>query len=146
MDDMLREAKRIEEYMIQFRRDLHENPELSGEEYRTQGKIMEQLDLLGIPYEKAGTTSLIARLKGSKPGRTIALRADMDGLPIEEETDVPFRSRVRGLMHACGHDSHTAMLLGAARILSERRDSIRGGNPILFSGRGRNLFWCQKNH
>ena len=132
MDDMLREAKRIEGYMIQFRRDLHENPELSGEEYRTQGKIMEQLDLLGIPCEKAGTTSLIARLKGNKPGRTIALRADMDALPMEEETEVPFRSGVPGVMHACGHDAHTSMLLGAARILSERRDSIRGEIRFFF--------------
>ena len=132
MDEILKEAKRIEDYIIQFRRDLHENPELSGEEYRTQEKLMEQLDLLGIPYEKVGNTSLIARLKGSKPGRTIALRADMDALPIIEETDVPFRSRVPGVMHACGHDAHTAMLLGAARILAERRDSISGEIRFFF--------------
>lgn len=132
MAEIFDEVKDIEEFLMEFQRDLHENPELSGEEYRTREKIMIELDRLHIPYEKVGNTSLIASLKGSKPGRRIALRADMDALPIMEETDVPYRSKVPGVMHACGHDAHTAMLLGAARILSERRESISGEIRFFF--------------
>lgn len=132
MSKILEKAKLIEEYIINIRRDLHENPELSGLEFRTQKKIMCELDKLGIQYKKAGNTSLIATLKGGRNGKTIALRADIDALPINEETDVEFKSKTHGVMHACGHDAHTAMLLGAAKILSEMKDEIPGEVRFFF--------------
>lgn len=98
MTNILNKAKSIEEYIINFRRDLHGNPELSGQEFKTQKKIIKELDKLGIPYKKAGNTSLIATLKGSKSGKTIALRADFDALPVQEETDVEFKSKTIGLI------------------------------------------------
>lgn len=88
--------------------------------------------LLTRPYRKAGNTSLIATLKGERSGKTIALRADIDALPIKEEADVEFKSKTPGLMHACGHDAHTAMLLGAAKILSEMKDEINGEVRFFF--------------
>ena len=115
MTNILEKAKGIEDYIIKFRRDFHENPELSSQEFKTQEKIMNELDRLGIPYKKAGNTSLIASIKGNKPGKTVALRADIDALPIKEESGVEYTSKVPGLMHACGHDAHASMLLGAAK-------------------------------
>jgi amidohydrolase len=132
MSDILEKAKTIEDYIIKFRRDLHKNPELSGEEYNTQAKIMSELDKLGIEYQKAGNTSLIATLRGEKSGKAIALRGDMDALPIKEEADVDFKSQKSGIMHACGHDAHTAILLGAAKILAGMRDKIAGEIKFFF--------------
>ena len=132
MLNILDKAKEIENYIINFRRDLHENPELSGQEFKTQKKIMKELDKLGITYKKAGNTSLIAILKGGKDGKTVALRGDIDALPIKEETDVEFKSKTSGLMHACGHDAHASMLLGAAKILSEMKDEIPGEIRFFF--------------
>ncbi|WNY98460.1 amidohydrolase [Sulfurospirillum sp. 'SP'] len=132
MLNILDKAKEIENYIINFRRDLHENPELSGQEFETQKKIMKELDKLGITYKKAGNTSLIAILKGGKDGKTVALRGDIDALPIKEETDVEFKSKTSGLMHACGHDAHASMLLGAAKILSEMKDEIPGEIRFFF--------------
>jgi len=132
MLNILDKAKEIENYIINFRRDLHENPELSGQEFETQKKIMKELDKLGITYKKAGNTSLIATLKGGKDGKTVALRGDIDALPIKEETDVEFKSKTSGLMHACGHDAHASMLLGAAKILSEMKDEIPGEIRFFF--------------
>lgn len=133
MEDIIDKAKGVEERVIAIRRELHENPELSGQEFETQKRIMRELDELGIPYRKVGTTSLIATLKGGKPGnKTVALRADHDALPIKEESGVAFSSKTDGLMHACGHDAHTAMLLGAARILSEMKDEIQGEIRMFF--------------
>ncbi len=129
---MLNKAKSIEDYVINFRRDLHENPELSGQEFKTQEKLMKELDILGIPYKKAGNASLIATLKGGKPGKTVVLRGDIDALPIKEESDVEFKSKNSGVMHACGHDTHTAMLLGAVKILSEMKDDISGEVRFFF--------------
>jgi len=130
--NILNRVKTIEDYIINIRRELHQHPELSGREYKTQQKIIEELDKLGIPYEKVGTTSLIAILKGKKVGKVIALRADIDALPIEEETDVSFKSKNKGIMHACGHDAHTAMLLGAAKVLSKMKDEISGEIRFFF--------------
>lgn len=132
MSNILDKARSYEDYIINFRRDLHEHPELSGQEFITQEKIMKELDILGIPYKKAGNTSLIATLKGGKSGKTIALRGDIDALPVNEETDVNFKSKTNGVMHACGHDAHTAMLLGAAKILSEMKDEISGEVRFFF--------------
>jgi amidohydrolase len=132
MPGVLEKAKSIEEYIIDFRRNLHENPELSEQEFKTQEKIMKELDQLGIPYKKAGNTSLIAVLKGKNSGKTIALRGDIDALPVKEEADVAFKSKAKGLMHACGHDAHTSMLLGAAKILSGMKDEIPGEVRFFF--------------
>lgn len=132
MSTVLDQAKLIEDYVVSFRRDLHENPELSGEEFKTQKKIMKELDILGIPYRKAGNTSLIAELKGGKPGKTIALRGDIDALPIKEESGVEYASKVPGVMHACGHDAHAAMLLGAAKILAGMKEDIKGNVRFFF--------------
>lgn len=132
MSEILEKAKSIEEYIINFRRALHEDPELSGQEFKTQEKIMRELDILGIAYKKVGNASLIATLKGGKDGKTVALRADIDALPVKEETDVEFKSKTAGLMHACGHDAHASMLLGAAKILSEMKEDINGEVRFFF--------------
>lgn len=132
MSSILERVKKIEDYIIGTRRYLHENPELSGEEYKTQQKIMMELDSMGIPYKKVGNSSLIASLQGGRSGKTIALRADIDALPIKEETDIDFRSKVPGVMHACGHDAHTSMVLGAAKILSEMKEELKGEVRFFF--------------
>jgi len=132
MLSILDKVKLIEDYIINFRRDLHKNPELSGEEYETQQKIMSELDKLGIEYKQVGSTSIIASIKGKKTGKTIALRADIDALPVQEEAEVEFKSQKPGLMHACGHDAHTAMLLGAAKILAEMKEDLSGEIRFFF--------------
>ncbi|MDK9711293.1 amidohydrolase [Acidaminobacter sp.] len=132
MSDMLKKAQEIESYVIDMRRYFHENPELSCQEFKTQEKIMEELDALGIPYEKAGSTSLIAKINAGKGSKTVALRADTDALPVIEQSGVPFTSKNPGVMHACGHDAHTAMLLGAAKILSEMKEELPGEVRLFF--------------
>ncbi len=125
-------VKNVEEKIIEMRRHLHENPELSSQEFETQKYIMKQLDELGIPYEKVGTTSLVGHIKGSKPGKTVALRADIDALPIIEQSGASYSSKNEGVMHACGHDGHTAMLLGAAKMLTDVKDELKGEVRLLF--------------
>lgn len=125
-------AAEIESNMMEIRRHLHQNPELSSQEFETQKYIMEQLDKLKIPYKKVGTTSLVAEIKGGKPGKTVALRADIDALPIIEHTDVSYASKKNGVMHACGHDAHTAMLIGAASMLVDIKDELQGNVRLLF--------------
>lgn len=132
MISVLDRVKKVEEYIINFRRLLHEEPELSGKEVKTQEKIIAELDKMGLPYKKVGNTSLIVTLRGDRLGKTIALRADIDALPIQEEADVEFISKNAGVMHACGHDAHTAMLLGAAKVLVEMKDKIAGEIRFFF--------------
>ncbi|MFV0475190.1 MAG: M20 aminoacylase family protein [Pikeienuella sp.] len=106
-----------------IRRDLHEHPELGFEEHRTSGVVVEKLKSWGIEVTTGiGGTGVVGVIEGARPGRTIGLRADMDALPIEEQTNLPWASKTPGVMHACGHDSHTTLLLGAARYLAETRD------------------------
>ncbi|QDL93974.1 amidohydrolase (plasmid) [Paroceanicella profunda] len=106
-----------------IRRDLHEHPELGFEEVRTSGIVAEKLKSWGVEVTTGlGKTGVVGVLKGAKPGRTIGLRADMDALPIHEETNLAYASKNPGVMHACGHDGHTTMLLGAAKYLSETKD------------------------
>lgn len=113
--------------LVEFRRDLHMNPELSFHEVRTPEKIAEYQRGLGLEVRTGvGGRGVVATLHGGKPGRTVALRADFDALPIQDEKDVPYRSTVPGVMHACGHDIHTAGLLGVATVLSEVRDKLAG--------------------
>ncbi len=109
--------------LVAWRQDFHAHPELGFEEVRTSGIVAEKLESWGIAVTRGiGRTGVVGVLKGNRPGRTIGLRADMDALPMEELTNLPFASRTPGLFHGCGHDSHTTMLLGAARYLAENRD------------------------
>lgn len=122
-----------EEEMIAFRRDLHMHPELQWQEFRTTDQVAKELDKLGIPYRRINPTGLIADLKGGKPGKTVALRADMDALPVQElNQDLSYKSTEDGKMHACGHDSHTSMLLTAAKALVEVKDELAGTVRFIF--------------
>jgi amidohydrolase len=122
--------------VVADRRDFHEHPELANQEVRTAGIVAERLRALGVEDVRTGiaSTGVTGLIRGTKPGagRTVLLRADMDALPIHEENDVPYCSQTPGVMHACGHDAHTAMLLGVARLLSERRDEFPGTVKLLF--------------
>ncbi len=124
----------VKEEVVWWRRHLHRNPELSFQEEETARFVYETLRSFGnnLDLSRPTKTSVVARLIGAKPGRTLAIRADMDALPIEEENDFEFVSRNRGMMHACGHDGHTAMLLGTAKILSSMKDEINGEVRFLF--------------
>ena len=110
--------------MTAIRRDLHAHPELGFEEVRTSGVVADKLREYGVDEMETGIgrTGVVAVIKGNRPGKRIGLRADMDALPIQEQTNLPYASKNAGVMHACGHDSHTTMLLGAAKYLAETRD------------------------
>jgi amidohydrolase len=127
--------------IIDWRRDLHRNPELSNREFRTSKIVADHLQALGMEVETGiAKTGVIGVLRGAQPGPTIALRADMDGLPVTEQTDVPFRSRVTttfrnetvGVMHACGHDVHTSVLMGVAEALSQVKEKLPGTVVFMF--------------
>lgn len=119
--------------LIAIRRHLHAHPELSYQEFETSRFVQQQLEAIGIPYTVKATTGVIGLLKGKHPEkRVIALRADMDALPIAEENEVSYRSKHEGLMHACGHDVHTTCLLGAARILNELKEEWEGTVKLIF--------------
>ncbi len=120
--------------VVDFRRHIHANPELSYQEYNTVKFVAQTLRSFGIePTEGIATTGLTAEIKGKNPGKkTIALRADMDALPITEANDVPYKSKNNGVMHACGHDVHTSSLLGTAKILNELKDQFDGTVRFLF--------------
>ncbi|WP_170006467.1 M20 metallopeptidase family protein [Bacillus fonticola] len=121
------------EKVIALRRAFHEEPELSGEEVKTSRRIQAQLTEWGIPFETGfAKTGVLGIVKGAHPGPTVALRADIDALPITEEVDVPFRSKVHGVMHACGHDGHTAMLLGCGKWLFDMREELAGTVLLIF--------------
>ena len=130
---MWKECKNLQNYIVGLRRDLHQIPELGTELPETQAYVTAELDRIGIPYVcSKKDSSIIATIEGGKPGKTICLRADMDALPITEATGVPFTSRHEGRMHACGHDTHTAMLLGAGKVLWAHRQEIKGTVRLLF--------------
>lgn len=113
--------------MVEFRRDLHMHPEVSFQEVRTPKLIAEYHQALGLEVRTGvGGRGVVATLRGGQPGKTVALRADFDALPIQDEKDVPYKSTVPGAMHACGHDVHTAGLLGVAKVLSEVKEQLRG--------------------
>jgi amidohydrolase len=119
--------------VVALRRDLHRHPELGFQEHRTAGIVADRLRTLGYEVTTGiGETGVVGRLRGAKPGRTIMLRADMDALPIEEETGHAFRSTLAGKMHACGHDGHVAILLGAAALIADRKDELAGDLCLLF--------------
>lgn len=126
----------IEKYLeeiIEVRRDIHQYPEIGMEEVRTSALVKAELEKLGLEVEdKVGKMGVVGLLRGKEPGKTILLRADMDCLPMDELTDLDFKSKVPGMMHACGHDVHTAILLGAAKVLSELKDEIKGNVKFVF--------------
>ena len=127
IDNLFATLEELYSEMVNLRRDLHMHPELSHQEEQTPEKIADYLRGLGIDVRTGvGGRGVVGTLKGGKPGKTIALRADFDALPIQDEKDVDYKSQVPGVMHACGHDIHTSALLGVAKVLSGIRDEIPG--------------------
>ena len=121
------------DYVIEMRRYFHQYPEKSLEEYETSKRIKEELDKMGIPYISVANTGVIATIEGKNPGKTVALRADMDALSVVEENDsIDYKSKIDGMMHACGHDGHTSMLLGAGKVLNDMKDEINGTVKLFF--------------
>ncbi len=134
-------ASAINDQVVTWRRDIHANPELGMQEFRTAGLVAEHLESLGIEVQTGvGGTGVVGVLRGGRPGPVVALRADMDGLPVTELADVPFASKVTamwqgrevGVMHACGHDNHVAILMGVASVLSSVRDELPGTVKFIF--------------
>ena len=136
-----RDIESIEPQVIEWRRDFHQHPELSNREFKTAEKIAEYLKSLGMEVQTGiAKTGVVGLLKGDFPGKVVALRADIDALPVTERNDLPFKSEVTttflgtetGVMHACGHDTHTAMLMGVAEVLSKHKDLIHGTVKFIF--------------
>jgi amidohydrolase len=126
-------AKQYSDEFIEVRRHLHANPELSYQEFETSKFVQSKLSSSGIPFEVKATTGVLGIIKGKNPdSRVIALRADMDALPIQEENELAYKSKNAGVMHACGHDVHTTILLGAAKILNELKGEWEGTIKLLF--------------
>jgi carboxypeptidase Ss1 len=131
--DLAAEAKKIEPKIIKIRRTIHENPELAYHERATAKLVAQELRALRLDVRtNVGGTGVVGLLRSGKGGKVVALRADMDALPVQEEVDVEFKSRRKGAMHACGHDTHVAMLIGAAMLLSKHRRELGGDVKFLF--------------
>ncbi|MCG3222100.1 MAG: amidohydrolase [Candidatus Heimdallarchaeota archaeon] len=129
---LIDEAKELEAYVIEKRRHFHMNPETGFEEVETSAHIEEELRKIGYDIQKTAITGIIANLDSGKEGKTIALRADIDALNVTEDNDKPYCSKIPGKMHACGHDAHTAMLLGAAKIIYKNKDKLTGKVKLVF--------------
>src|SRR5881628_3404239 len=133
MVDFLKEARKIEPEIIKTRREIHQRPELAYKEKATAKLVAEKLRGLGIEVRTGvGGTGVLGILRGPMTGRVVALRADMDALPIEEMADIDFRSKENGVMHACGHDTHVAMLLGTAKLLANHKEDLAGTVKFFF--------------
>jgi amidohydrolase len=132
MMDLKARIAALEEEMISLRRDFHRYPELGFREHRTADRVESYLRALGLPVKRLAGTGVTALLEGSAKSPVLLLRADMDALPVQEENDLPYRSVHDGVMHACGHDAHTAMLLVAAKLLAEQRKTIPGTIKLVF--------------
>src|ERR1051326_6816580 len=135
--ELLADATAMAGDLTELRHAIHQEPELGLELPRTQSKVLDALD--GLPLEISrgrGLSSVTAVLRGGQPGPVVLLRGDMDALPVAERTGLPFGSRIDGTMHACGHDLHTAMLAGAARLLSARRAELPGSVIFMFQPGG----------
>ncbi|MBW1709502.1 MAG: amidohydrolase [Deltaproteobacteria bacterium] len=132
-EKILTEIDRLEEEVVQIRRNLHMYPELSGMEEKTSSIVSRYLADIGLEVRRCKNNyGVVGLLRGDKPGPTVALRADMDALALDEKTDLPFASKVEGVMHACGHDVHTAVLMGTAAALSTIQDELAGNALFLF--------------
>jgi amidohydrolase len=126
-------TERIEPGLIEIRRDLHAHPELGFQEVRTAGVVARELERLGIAHRTGiGKTGVVGVIQGGRPGPVLAIRADMDALPIQEESGLPFASSAPGLMHACGHDIHTTTLLGVASVLRDMAPQLAGTIKLVF--------------
>ncbi|MFT8319246.1 MAG: M20 family metallopeptidase [Sporolactobacillus sp.] len=132
-DSWMAELEQLYDSMVEWRRYLHQHPELSYQETETSAFILAKLQSFGIADIRThvGGYGIVAKIHGGKPGKTVALRADFDALPINEETEVAYKSKVPGVMHACGHDGHTSTLLGVAKVLQEHRAEIAGNVVLL---------------
>ncbi|MBQ3273023.1 MAG: M20/M25/M40 family metallo-hydrolase, partial [Solobacterium sp.] len=126
MIDFKKLAEQNHAYVVEMRRYFHEHPELSTKEVNTSKRICEELEAMGIPFKAYPDYTVIGVIDSGKPGKTILIRADIDALPVTETTGLPFASKTPGVMHACGHDTHGAMLLGIARSLNEVKDQLCG--------------------
>ena len=127
------EIHAIKDIIVSTRRDIHQHPELAFDEHRTSKLVAERLESFGIEIQTGvGKTGVVGTLKGKNDGKTIAFRADMDALPIQETSDIAYKSINAGIMHACGHDGHTAMLLGTAEVLSKKADKLNGTLKFFF--------------
>lgn len=133
MADFLHESQQLFEYSRALRRDFHRHPELGFQEVRTAGIVAKELNQLGLEVSTGvGKTGVVALLEGDQPGPVVLIRVDMDALPIQEETGAEYASTVSGVMHACGHDGHTAIGLTVARILGKQRSSLKGSVKLVF--------------
>jgi len=133
MSNLVKDVEALKNYLIETRREFHQNPELSLKEFRTASRIEEELTKFGIKHSRVGETGVLGILKGDKPSdKVLLLRADIDALPINEVGDVEYISKNPGVMHACGHDAHTTCLLAAAKILSEKKNEIAGEVRFVF--------------
>lgn len=131
--DVKEKVREIEQEIIEIRRDFHKYPELSNQEFRTMDKICEYLDDWDIEYQKGvAETGVVAIIRGRKQGKTVALRGDIDALPMEEANEVTYKSVHQGVMHACGHDVHTAILLGVGKIFKQMEESLEGNIKLFF--------------
>ncbi len=139
--DILKDIEKIEAQVIDWRHYFHENPELSNREFKTAEKIAAHLKSLGMEVQTGiAITGVVGLLKGDNPGKVVALRADIDGLPVTERNDLPFKSKITdtflgtesGVMHACGHDTHIAILMGVAEVMSKHKDKINGTIKFIF--------------
>lgn len=131
MNEIMNQAKAIKEDLISFRRTIHSNPEVGESLPKTKFYVIEKLKEFGYDPKEICESGIVATIEGSKPGKTFLLRADMDALPVKEATECDFKSN-NGCMHACGHDMHTAMLLGAAKLLKQNQDQIKGTVKLVF--------------
>ncbi|GAB1432202.1 M20 family metallopeptidase [Spirochaetota bacterium] len=129
--DLLKQANAMRSWLVEIRRSIHKNPEPGLEEYKTAALVEKLLSELDIEYERNGT-AIVGIVRGTGHGKTVALRADMDALPIQEENEVEYKSQRPGFMHACGHDAHTAILIGAAKLFSGLRSSLAGNIKLFF--------------
>lgn len=129
---LIQESKRQQDYIVKIRRELHQFPETCFEEFKTQALIERELKELNFKIIKTASTGLIAEIEGPYPGKCIALRADIDGLNLSEEHDTPYKSQIEGKMHGCGHDAHTACLLGAAHIIHLFQKQLQGSIKLIF--------------
>ena len=131
--EILAAAREILPWMVEIRRDLHRHPELGLEEHRTAKQVQARLDELGIEHvDGLAQTGVLGTITGSPDGKVVALRADLDALPLQDAKDVPYKSQVPGKMHACGHDVHTSILLGAAKILEGMEGDLQGTVKLIY--------------